>query len=259
MNRRQFVKYLMTHKTVENNWIYENEKDIKKIISFIWETFIYTPRILKYVNKYINTYDFNSFKLDEKVNFIHFIINKSNLSTNWLNFEFFPRTNRINRYLLIKDIPDTDKRSFWHLEHEYGLFKTATMDTVSRKPQKLSKQDKEKIETAVRESEEANSCVNTIKELNQEIIDKYELSLFDISILDFRNQIQYVFLDKDNRKVVYRAPYKMSIKYHPNSNLLEKDYFESYDNLYEYTFVNVWDYVKFRKALNGAFLNSLKI
>ena len=259
MNRRQFIRYLMTHDEIEDNWIHENQKDLKKIISFIWEAFIYAPRVLKYVNKHVNTYDFNSFKLEEKIRFIHFIINKSQLSINVINFEFFPRTDRVKHYSLFKDISDTDKRSLWHMENEFGLFETQTPNSVASKPQKLSKQEKEKIETAVRESEEQNSCVTVLRELNQDIIDKYELSLLDISVLDARNQIQYTFLDKENRKVVYREPYRMPVKYHPSDKLLEKDYFEPYDGLYEYVFTSVWDYMKFRKALNNSFLNSLKI
>ena len=86
-----------------------------------------------------------------------------------------------------------------------------------------------------------------------------ELSLFDVSILESKNQIQYTFLDKNNLKVIYREPYKMKVKFHPSNSIFDKDYFEPFDNLYEYQFTSIWDYMQFRNALNQAFMNDLMV
>ena len=259
MNRRQFINYLRTHDEIEDSWIQENEKDLKKIVSFIWEAFIYTPRIINFVNKHVNTYDFNSFKLKDKIEFIHFIIKQSKPAISWLNFDFFSRIKRVKEYELYKEIPDNDKRALWHLENEYKLFESNSIKSGYEKPRKLTAEEKKKIELVVRDHETESSSTEILTTLNQEIIEEKDLSLFDISVIDSRNLIQYTFLDKNNKKVVYREPYKMKIKFHPSSSIFDKDYFEPVENLYEYVFTSVWDYMKFRKVLNQAFLNSLRV
>ena len=86
-----------------------------------------------------------------------------------------------------------------------------------------------------------------------------ELTLLDVSLLERSNQLQYTFVDKENRKVVYREPFKMVVRFHPNHNILEKDYFEPFDNLIEYEYRNIWDFNQFKRALNQVFLNALKV
>ncbi len=260
MNRKQFLQQLYRMETVDDEWVHENEKDLKKIIGYIWNAFIYTPQALKYLNKHLNTFDFNNFQLIDKVKFIHFIIHHSNILPSWLNTDFQPRIDRIKEAeILGKEVTDNDKRVLWHLANEFGIFEMKNIKDISSKPQKLTAQEKQKIQEAVQQAEKQKSNTIVLNQLTQEIIDEMELMLFDISVLEKYNMIQYTFLDKNNLKVVYREPYSMKIKFHPSSSIFEKDYFEPFDNLYEYQFTSIWDYQRFRKTLNAAFLNSLKV
>jgi len=246
--------------TIDDNWIHENEKDLKQIVGYIWNAFIYTPQTLKFLNNHLNTFDFNSFQLAEKVKFIHFVIHNAKLIPSWLNTDFQPRIDRIkDTEMLGSEVTDNDKRSLWHLANEFRLFNIQSVKDTANKPRKLTQQEKQRIQETVQRATEQKSNTVVLKELTQEIIDEMELMLFDISVLEKRNMIQYTFLDKNNLKVVYREPYSMKIKFHPNPNIFEKDYFEPFDNLYEYQFTSIWDYQRFRKALNAAFLNSLKV
>lgn len=258
MNRKQFINYLVSYE-VTDDWITENEKDLKNIVGYIWNAFIYNPQALKYLNKHMNTYDYNSFSLKDKILFIQKVIIKNGLLASWLNTSFQPRIDRIKELELYKELSDNDRRSIWHLANEYGLLELNKANDVANKPMKLTQQDKQRIEASIKEAEELNSKTRILKELNQKIIDELELSLFDISVLESRNQIQYVFLDKDNKKVVYREQFKMKIKFHPSNSIFEKDYFEQFANLYEYEFDNIWNFNAFKKALNESFLNSLKV
>ena len=260
MNRKQFLQQLIRMEIVDDNWVQENEKDLKQIVGYIWNAFIYTPQALKFLNKHLNTYDFNSFQLAEKVRFIHFVIHNTGLAPSWLNTDFQPRIDRIkDAEMMGNEITVNDKRALWHLANEFGIFEIRGAKDVANKPQKLTQQEKQRIQDAVQRAAEQKSNTVVLKELTQDVIDEMELMLFDISVLEKRNMIQYTFLDKNNLKVVYREPYSMKIKFHPSTNIFEKDYFESFDNLYEYQFTNIWDYQQFRKVLNAAFLNGLKV
>ena len=258
MNRKQFLNYILRNE-VTDTWLRENEKDLKKVVGYIWNAFIYTPQALVYLNKHLNTYDYNSFSLKDKVLFIQFVIRENGLVISWLNTEFQPRVDREKDFELDKELTSADKRALWHLANDFKLFETNKTSNQFTKPKKLTEIEKKKINEAIEKAEKQVSSTQVLETLTQEIIDEMELTLFDISVLESRNRIQYTFLDKRNLKVVYREPYKMNVKFHPSGNIFDKDYFENNENLYEYVFTSTWDYMKFRKALNESFLNSLMV
>ena len=259
MDRKQFLRYLLSTEQIDDTWIDENKKDLEKIVRYIWTAFIYTPQVLKYFDKHLNTFESSSFTLKDKIKFIHFILKQSRVLYSWLNTGYQPIVNRIKDLELIsKDVTDNDKKSLWHLAHEYNVIQANSKQQFS-KSKKLTQIEKKKIDNLVQEAKKEKSNTIVLDELNQEIIDKLELSLFDISILESKNLIQYTFLDKNNLKVIYREPYKMKIKFHPSNSMFDKDYFEPFENLYEYQFTSTWDYMQFRKALNQAFVSNLTI
>ena len=259
MNKNQLLRYLLSVGQVEDTWIDENKKDLEKIVNYIWTAFIYTPQVLKYFDKHLNNFGSNNFTLKDKIKFIHFILKQSKVLYSWLNTGYQANTNRIKDLELIsKDVTDNDKKSLWHLAYEYNIIQVDSKQQFS-KPKKLSQAEKKKIEELIQETKKKNSNTIILNELNQEIIDELELTLFDISTLESKNEIQYTFLDKNNLKVIYREPYKMKVKFHPSNSVFDKDYFEPLENLYEYQFTSVWDYIQFRNALNQAFMNNLMV
>jgi hypothetical protein len=68
-----------------------------------------------------------------------------------------------------------------------------------------------------------------LKELNQEIIDELELVIFNVKTLHNRNQILMIFIDKDNNKRFYIAPFNFIFYVSNKTSIIENDYIVDYD------------------------------
>ena len=65
-----------------------------------------------------------------------------------------------------------------------------------------------------------------IKKLTQEFIDENELVLFDVSLLKKRNQVLFIFIDKNNHKKYYLMPFMAKIYISKQDGVINNDYIE---------------------------------
>jgi hypothetical protein len=99
-----------------------------------------------------------------------------------------------------------------------------------------------------------------IKELNQEIIDSLELTIFDVMSLEDRNQLLYIFIDKQDRKRYYIKDFEFSFYVSKVQGIVHNDYLEYKDSNKFVEFIlsdiNVLQSLKF--AVNDNFKNFMK-
>jgi len=68
-----------------------------------------------------------------------------------------------------------------------------------------------------------------IHELNQNVIDDLELVIFNVKTLPARNQILYIFIDKDNNKRFYVEDFEFIFFISNQSSIINNDYIEDFD------------------------------
>jgi len=258
-----FIKKLLYDNNLDNQWLDENEKDIKTIINYVWNIFQMRPDIMANVYPIVSSYEYNSFKLIDKIKYLQKILKDSNISFNDLYF-FRKDYTKKERKDYAQYLEESD---FGDLSALYGLHKKGYLnldrmiESMSIKHEKrISNQDKEKIEELVKEHEEKElqKSEPVIHHLTQEIIDELELSLFDVAILQKYNQIIYTFINKYNQKVVYKEPFAMQFYWHAESDLLKKDYFEDNHKLYPYVMNDSSYLYKFNQAIRDNFKRSCR-
>lgn len=261
---RDFIDILFSDKITQET-IDEHKSQIKQFMKYAWDMFLNLPRAVRYLNRYVNDYEYLAQPLHEQVLFLQ---------------DFIKRAN-IGRHEIRTVIPSFEKRS--QLKDDLGksfgtndantLYSLAKLGILSgnnlvakpdqARPEKLTKEEKELVKKAIEQHYNNNAKPQhgdmILKELTQEIIDELDLSLFDISILDKRNQILYVFIDKDNKKRLYIEPFEYQFEIHSAASILDKDYFVPKNEVYPYIITNARDYMKLRGAINENFRNAYEI
>jgi len=66
--------------------------------------------------------------------------------------------------------------------------------------------------------------------LNQEIIDEHELTIFNVKTISNRNQILFIFIDKDNLKRFYLQNFNFVFYVSKNTCIIDNDYIMDFDN-----------------------------
>jgi hypothetical protein len=259
MNLKQFWRHLY-NEDVTPEWVESNEQHIKKYISYAWNVFLDTPRIAKFINNDVNNYSFNNYSLYERVKYLQSIVQQSGVSYTDLRFSF-PQFEKRKSY------NDQLKMDTGDIKGLYGLHKLGVINIEnqivqhdSKKPIKLSKQEKEQIQQVIVEydAQQVNSVANEntdeeITHLTQEVIDELELTLFDIMVLDKMDMIMYVFIDKYNKKRVYKEPFTFTFRFSTKSSVIENDYFLPTDQLHEYTLTSVQEMRRLKQLINQSF------
>lgn len=90
-----------------------------------------------------------------------------------------------------------------------------------------------------------------LKELNQEIIDELELTLFNVKLLKIRNQILFTFIDNKNKKRYFLKAFEAKIYVSKHPSVIQNDYLVTPDeNFIEYI-INDWSLLnKLKFAMN---------
>jgi len=68
-----------------------------------------------------------------------------------------------------------------------------------------------------------------LPELTQEVIDEFELVIFNVKSLPNRNQILFIFIDKDDNKRFYVEDFKFTFFVSNVSSIIHNDYIEQFD------------------------------
>ena len=255
MNIKEFWRKIVNTDD-EWGWVEENKKDVERIIKYNWQQFLNHPQVVRVINRTVNDYQFQQFTLLEKVKYFKHILDQTGLTVTELLFQY---PNMETRHLLKIKVPsDNDRKGI------YGLIKLGAMskESVEVVPdieanKKLSKDEKDQIKKLIQESERDSSNKQVLTELTQDIIDEMELTLFNISILEEYNEYEYTFIDKHNKKVVYREPFQYVFRFSTNSSVIENDYFLPTNNLIPYQITNVQHYSWLRRSINQNFEKEL--
>jgi len=243
-------------KNYTREWCEENKNKIEQAINVVWNTFSFYPQIVKYIDKHANSFQFNTYSTYDKMKFIEMILENSGLTKGDLRFQI-PEFEKRQRYA--KAFYELGSRDIAGL---YALHKLKIVDLEEdmpkidqSRPKKLSKEDKEKILKAKEEFEQQKLSNDDVflPELTQEIIDELELTLYDVHILNDRNQVLYILIDKDNNKRYYVEPFQYQFRYHPEPSIIKKDYFVPIGDTYGYIIRDTRSYIQLRQALNNNF------
>jgi hypothetical protein len=253
MNLKQFWRYLYNNE-VTSDWVMENEKNIKAFINYAWVVFLDSPLIAEIINKTINNYKYNTSTILDKVLYMQHIMKQTKIAYNDLRF-YFPSFEKRSEYMKQLKLDVGDIKGLYGL-HKAGIINLEDhiVKHEQKKPTKLSKQEKEEIKTFI---EKNNVVPETdtleLKILNQEVIDEHELTLFDIVILKKIDVIMYIFIDKQNKKRVYKEAFTYSFNFSTYNNVIDNDYFLPTDQLHNYTIHSMTDLIKLRQAINRNF------
>ena len=100
-----------------------------------------------------------------------------------------------------------------------------------------------------------------IKEINQQVIDELELTIFNVKTIPLRNQILYIFIDKFNNKRFHISEFLFEFYVSSSSKIVENDYLVNYDpNKYKKFFVRDFSVLKTLKfAVNDNHKRFMKL
>jgi hypothetical protein len=152
------------------------------------------------------------------------------------------------------------KRKFGLLETQ-GAYKKQTATKAAVK-QATTQEDKKFIKDLLEQKkiqEETNiPKVDEgiyIKKLTQEFIDENELVLFDVSLLKKRNQVLFIFIDKNNHKKYYLMPFMAKIYISKVDGVIHNDYIEKLDpdKFNGYVLTDIRNYTRLKYMLNDSY------
>jgi len=153
------------------------------------------------------------------------------------------------------------------LKHKFGLLETQgaykkQTTTKAAIKQATTQEDKKFIKDLLEQQktqEEASiPKVNDdiyIKKLTQKFIDENELVLFDVSLLKKRNQVLFIFIDKNNHKKYYLMPFMAKIYISKVDGVIHNDYIEKLDpNKFNgYVLTDIRNYTRLKYMLNDSY------
>jgi len=250
------------------NRFLEQRTKLNSLVPYITEQLWTKPDIVWYLNKHTN----NLFKIPDPIEMLVLLkklfkynrITKFNLYQKMPNF----KPDIIKEIEKKEGYDDGNARSKeTMLLRKFGMMATQELYkkqkmTKAAVKQATTEEDKSFIKNALEhaESKEKNKIPKAnkgiyLKELNQEIIDSEELVLFDISLLKKRNQVLFIFIDKNNHKKYYLMPFMAKIYISKQDGVINNDYIEEItdDKFNGYIISNIQNYTRLKYMLNDSY------
>ena len=190
-------------------------------------------------------------------------ISKYHLKSIYSNY--FQELNKIKE---IEQQAIKEKRQFIDYLAELKLKTLLGKEIKFKKAKKIDNKDmkdkKEKIKTIITKHQEnevkkhktidLNSMY--LKELNEEIIEELQLTLFDVFLDENHNKLIYIFIDKNYNKKYYIEPYYVDVLVSKETSIIKNDYLKPIDNSFiKYRLFNHWDFRNLKKAISQNFEN----
>jgi hypothetical protein len=217
----------------------EQKTKLNSLVPYITEQLWTKPNLIKYLNKHIN----DLFNIKDPIEQLLFLkkLFRIRKITKWDLYQKRPNFKPD----LIKMIEEKEgydegnarakevilKRKFGLLEAQ-GAYKkqTATKAAIKQTSTKEEKEFiKDLLEQKKMEETKSNKQDHYIDSLSQEIIDEQELILFDVSLLKKRNQVLFIFIDKNNHKKYHLMPFMAKIYISKQDGVINNDYIEELD------------------------------
>ena len=235
------------------------EKEIKNLVPYLFEWFWSQPKFISYLNQFNNLFD-NSIQTNplEYLLFLRKLCTDNKISKYQLKNSFFNYYQALNK---IKDIEKEalkQKRQFIDYYTELKIKQFLGKETEIKKAKKLGndKEKKETIKKLLQESIAPKTKKNNffLNELNPEIIEENQLTLFDVFLDENNNQLIYIFIDKFFQKKYFVEPYQIEILVSKDTSFIQNDYFKEIDNSFiKYKILNIWNFRNLKKAIDFNF------
>ena len=241
-------------------WMYDNQPvaypeqwrafptAIQSISRHIVKTFQTNLKAIYLINKYCNHLHFNNDKY-EVLMFYKTIVQQ-------LKLKYYDRYAKFNQQTIRKSFIDTCLKldPTWHRLDAIALYDMNNRNVFAddeyisnadrlewyKNPNKEfkaenTKEKKEELLKLIAENEAKNNALKVrndtrfLKEINQNVIDELELTIFNVKTLPNRNQILFIFIDKDNNKRFFVDNFNFIFYVSNKTNIIENDYLTKYD------------------------------
>jgi len=248
-----------------------NKSRLNGIVPYLHEQFWFSPHLTRIFGKYFNDL-FNIPDPIESIKTIQLLVKWNPIASRFNTWKFFPqRDNKLEEFHKLRDCQLIDSKAALSI-HEAKNIQSQTLD---KKINIKSKDRKEIVTKALEVAEKEKDLKeqellkqyksdNTfLKEINQEIIDELELTLFDIKVLKKTNEILFIFIDVENKKRYYRKGFSFKFYVSKNRSIIYNDYImslsEDGDQFIEYITTDHNTLTKFKFALNSAYKKEINL
>lgn len=249
-------------------WLYDNQPvaypeqwryfptEIQSISRYVVKIFQTNLKAIYLANKYCNHLYFSN-DVYEVLMFYKTIVQQLKLS-------YHDRYAKFNQITIRKSFIDTCLKldPTWHQLDAIALYDMNNQNVFTddeyisnvdrldwyKNPSKKfkaenTKEKKEELKKIIAENEAKNNAIKVqndnrfLKELNQQVIDDLELVIFNVKTLPNRNQILFIFIDKDNNKRFFVEQFNFVFYVSNKSNIVENDYLVEYDETIHTPFI----------------------
>jgi len=217
----------------------EHRIKLNQVVPYVAEQLWYIPKLTSYINKHFN----NLYNIPDSLEslvvlkklFINYGITKRDLRQS----PFIKQPRLIEAIESENGYDEGNARSksimIQMLDKEFVVKKATVTKAIVKKESRAdikelasellkTKHIKEKEE--LEKLKEPSSSGHYLLELNQDIIDKEELILFDISLLEKTNRVLFIFIDKHNHKKYWVEPFHAKIFVSKEPGVINNDYIE---------------------------------
>jgi len=246
-----------------------NKTQLNSIVPYLVEQFWTKPKLVKFLNKSTN----DLFRIPdpiEQLKLMKKLVALNSISKYDLYSKFPDRQPDVIKEIQERENYDEGnarskalmlkcKVGLLEMPSEYSRQKA----TKAALRQASTDEDKKMVKTLLEQKEEteatmARSSANAtiyLDTLTQEIIDKEELVLFDISLLKKTNRVLFIFIDKNNTKRYYTEPFQAKIYKSILDGVINNDYIEEYnENVHQpYVIKNIGLYNKLKYMMNRSY------
>ena len=229
-----------------SSWVFF-KNELTTISTYLLRIFYNYPRLLREADRLLNDM-FIQHSYQDILIYYKTVIQKHKLRSNMLYTTFNGKTPRVEFIDICTNFDkwwtEADAKGLYVLNNQKRTFERDGIKFLSNKDRvdffknpKLAvlnaKQNKESFEQEVQRFDEMlltihkNKIKNDkrfIEEVNQDIIDELQLTLFNTCTLKKLNSILYTFIDKNNNKVFHIAPFEYQFFVSYKNQIIENDY-----------------------------------
>jgi hypothetical protein len=263
------INYITSGKSQIPDVFIENEKEIKKLIIYLFEWFWNYPRFIIYLNQFNSLYNKNIEENSiEFLKFMNYLCFENKISKYQLKSIYFNYFQELNKIKEIEQQAIKEKRQFidylTDLKLKIILGERIKFKKAKKIDTKELKDKKEKIKNIINQyqKKEIKKHKNIdltsmyLKELNEEIIKELQLTIFDVFLDENHNKLIYIFIDKNYNKKYYIEPYYVDILVSKETSIIKNDYLKIINNNFiKYRLFNHWDFRNLKKAISQNFEN----
>jgi hypothetical protein len=245
----------------------EQKSKLGSLVPYIVEQLWTNINLVHYLNKHTNDL-FNIPDPIEQLIFLKKLFKIRNINK-WLLYQKRPefKLDLVNAIIDKENYDEGNasskaimlKRKFGVLEAE-GIYKKQKA-TKAAVRQASTDEDKKMVKALMEQKaiDEAKPNKDTqshyLQNLSQEIIEENELVLFDVSLLKKRNQVLFIFIDKNNHKKYYLMPFMAKIYISKVDGVIHNDYIEDLnpDKFNGYVLTDIRNYTRLKYMLNDSY------